>query len=114
MSVWDASVVPIDAIIINDKKRLCCTKKRKVRSYETSRQSSVSYYERSDERLFTCSYPGCNHSSNSASNLTDHTRIHSDERLFGCSYPGCNHSSNSASNLTDHKYTHINVDMWKL
>ena len=60
----------------------------------------------SGERLYQCSYPGCNSAFTQAGNLKIHMRIHTGEKPFKCSYPGCNSAFAQAGNLKAHIRRH--------
>ena len=67
----------------------------------------------SGEKLYQCSYPGCNSSFTQADNLKVHMRIHTGEKPYKCSYPGCNSAFTQAGNLKVHMRIHTGEKPYK-
>ena len=91
---------------IDKPKRYQCDQCTK---YSSDRRFCLERHKAShrNEHSFKCNHEGCNHGSNSLSNLRVHEKTHRYERLFRCDHDKCFFKTKYKQNLNKHKKIHI-------
>ena len=65
------------------------------------------------EKPFKCTFPSCDYSCTSSSDVKRHSLIHSNDKPFKCDYPECKKSYTTGGSLRIHKMNHTGEKPFK-
>ncbi|XP_064476049.1 Krueppel-like factor 9 [Ornithodoros turicata] len=74
-----------------------------------SRQTAV----KEEDKIFCCSYQGCNKVYSKSSHLKAHLRRHTGEKPFACQWPGCGWRFSRSDELARHKRSHSGIKPYR-
>lgn len=86
----------------DDSKPFTPTRAGKVKSHGTR----AIVLADGDEKIHSCSYPGCGKRFKRSEHTRRHEKTHTDEKNYGCDIIGCGRFFSRSDNLTQHKKTH--------
>lgn len=81
------------------------------RRYSAARPSAPSVKE--EDKIFCCSYQGCNKMYSKSSHLKAHLRRHTGEKPFACQWPGCGWRFSRSDELARHKRSHSGIKPYR-
>ncbi|KAK3102469.1 hypothetical protein FSP39_011588 [Pinctada imbricata] len=72
-------------------------------------RTNVNIKEKIEEKIFHCTYAGCNKVYSKSSHLKAHLRRHTGEKPFSCTWPGCGWRFSRSDELARHKRSHSGI-----